>query len=156
MMMDGSAPVFLQQDAWSGMVYSGGWGRALGGVYDVTAPADGSLVASVGNGNAADVARAAAAAAAAQPAWEATAPAERARILSAAADILEQNGAELIPWIIRESGSIPPKAGIEIEHSAGFLRAAAAAAVEETRRVVPSLDGRDEEVIRVFRMASWA
>ncbi len=147
--MDGSAPVFLAQDAWSGMIFSSGWGHAKGGVYDVTAPADGSHVGKVGNGNAADVARAAAAAAAAQPAWEATAPATRAKILRDAADILEANREELIPWIIRETGSIFPKAAIEIEHSAGFLRAAADAATEETRRVVPSLDGRDEEVIRV-------
>lgn len=147
--MDGSTPIFLTQDAWEGKIFSGGWGSAAGGSYTVTAPADGSHVAEVGNGNRDDVARAAAAAAAAQPAWEATAPAERARILTATADILEANRDELIPWIIRETGSIFPKAAIEIEHSAGFLRAAAAAATEETRRLVPSLDGRDEEVIRV-------
>ena len=147
--MDGSTPVFLAQDSWAGMIFSSGWGRAAGGVYDVTAPADGSVVGSVGNDNKADVARAAATAAAAQPAWEATAPETRAKILNAAADALEQNREELIPWIIRESGSIYPKAAIEIEHSAGFLRAAAVAATEQTRRVVTSLDGRDEEVIRV-------
>ena len=147
--MDGSAPVFLAQESWAGMIFSSGWGRAAGGAYDVTAPADGSVVGSVGNGSAADVARAAAAAAAAQPAWEATAPQMRATILNAAAAALEENREELIPWIIRESGSIYPKAAIEIEHSAGFLRAAAEAATEQTRRVVTSLDGRDEEVIRV-------
>ena len=147
--MDGSAPVFLAQESWAGMIFSSGWGRAAGGAYDVTAPADGSVVGSVGNGTAADVARAAAAAAAAQPAWEATAPQMRATILNAAAAALEENREELIPWIIRESGSIYPKAAIEIEHSAGFLRAAAEAATEQTRRVVTSLDGRDEEVIRV-------
>lgn len=147
--MDGSAPVFLAQESWAGMIFSSGWGRAAGGAYDVTAPADGSVVGSVGNGTAADVARAAAAAAAAQPAWEAAAPQMRAQILNAAAAALEENREELIPWIIRESGSIYPKAAIEIEHSAGFLRAAAEAATEQTRRVVTSLDGRDEEVIRV-------
>ena len=147
--MDGSAPIFLEQGTWAGRIYSGGWGQAAGGVYDVTAPADGSLVGTVGNGNRADVARAAAAAAAAQPSWEATAPASRAAILTKAADVLEQNREELIPWIIRETGSIYPKAAIEVEHSAGFLRAAATAATEETRKVIASLDGRDEEVIRV-------
>lgn len=147
--MDGSAPNFLAHDAWAGMIFSGGWNRADGGVYDVTAPADGSMVASVGNGNKSDVARAAAAAAAAQPAWEATAPTERARIINAAADALVLHGEELIPWIIRESGSIHPKAAIEIEHSAGFMRAAAATGMEPTRRILESLDGRHEEVIRV-------
>jgi benzaldehyde dehydrogenase (NAD) len=147
--MDGSTPNFLGQDNWSGMIFSSGWSKAAGGTYDVTAPADGSVVASVGNGNAADVARAATAAAAAQPAWEATAATERARILNAAADALVKHGEELIPWIIRESGSIYPKAAIEIEHSAGFLRAAAAAAIEPAGRIIASLDGRQEEAIRV-------
>ncbi|MFN4154335.1 MAG: aldehyde dehydrogenase family protein [Paracoccaceae bacterium] len=147
--MDGAAQTFLAQETWSGRIFSGGWAVASGGTYEVTAPADGSFVASVGNGTGADVARAAAAAAAAQPGWEATPAAERARILNAAADALVRHGDELIPWIIRESGSIPPKAGIEIEHSAGFLRAAAAAAQEPVRRSVESLDGRAEELIRV-------
>jgi benzaldehyde dehydrogenase (NAD) len=147
--MDGTAPNFLAHDAWAGMIFSGGWAKALGGVYDVTAPADGSFVAQLGNGNKTDVARAAAAAAAAQPAWEASAPADRARILNAAADALEKHREELIPWIIRESGSIYPKAVIEIEHSASFMRAAAATGMEPTRRVIESHDGRQEQVIRV-------
>ena len=48
--MDGSASVFLAQDSWAGMIFSGGWGRAAGGVYDVTAPADGSFVGSLSGG----------------------------------------------------------------------------------------------------------
>ena len=147
--MDGTNHSFLGSDAWTGLIFSGGWAKAAGGVYDVTAPADGSFVASVGSGNAADVARAASAARAAQPAWEATPAQERARILNAAADVLVKHGEELIPWIIRESGSIYPKAAIEIEHSAGFLRAAAVAALEPSGRIIPSQDGRQEEAIRV-------
>lgn len=147
--MDGSAHTFLAIETWEGRIFSGGWAAAKGGASLVTAPADGSAVASVGSGSAEDVARAAAAARAAQPGWEATPAHERARILNKAADILEANGAELMPWIIRETGSIPPKAGIEIEHSAGFLRAAAAAAVEPAGRLIPSQDGRHEELLRV-------
>lgn len=147
--MDGSAQNFLALETWEGRIFSGGWATASGGTALITAPGDGSAVASVGSGSAQDVARAAAAARAAQPAWEATPAPERARILNAAADILQRNGEELMPWIIRETGSIPPKAGIEIEHSAGFLRAAAAAAVEPAGRLVPSQDGRHEELLRV-------
>ena len=147
--MDGSAQNFLALETWEGRIFSGGWATASGGTALITAPGDGSAVASVGSGSAQDVARAAAAARAAQPAWEATPAPERARILNAAADILQRNGDELMPWIIRETGSIPPKAGIEIEHSAGFLRAAAAAAVEPAGRLVPSQDGRHEELLRV-------
>ncbi len=149
--MDGTHVSFFDQELWAGKVYIGGWSAGAGGTDDVTAPADGALVGQVGKGTAEDVARAAAAAALAQPAWEATDTAERARILNAAADILQGNAEELIPWIIQESGSIPPKAGIEIEHSAGFLRAAAEAALEPQDLALASVDGRDasEELIRV-------
>jgi len=147
--MDGTGHSFLAEEAWSGKIYSGGWTVARGGSAAITAPADGSAVAQVGRGIAADVTVAAVAARTAQPAWAATPAHERARILNAAADILQANGDELLPWIIRETGSIPPKAGIEIEHSAGFLRAAAAAAVEPAGRLIPSLDGRHEELLRV-------
>jgi benzaldehyde dehydrogenase (NAD) len=147
--MDGSAHNFLETASWSGMIYSGGWAAASGGATDILAPADGSVIERIGKPTPADVNKASAAAAAAQPAWEATPPHQRAAILNKAADILEANGEELMPWIIRESGSIPPKAGIEIEHSAGFLRAAAVAAVEPAGRIIPSLDGRHEELLRV-------
>ncbi|MCB1357561.1 MAG: aldehyde dehydrogenase family protein [Maritimibacter sp.] len=147
--MDGDTHNFLDTPRWSGKVFVGGWTASSAGEVEVTAPADGRFVARVGKANADDVARAAAAAAAAQPGWEATPAHLRAALLNRAADILDANGDELIPWIIRETGSIPPKAGIEIEHSAGFLRAAAAAAVEPQGRIIPSLDGRHEELVRV-------
>lgn len=149
--MDGAQFSLLDTATWSGKIFTSGWRDATGGTDDVTAPADGSFVASVGRASPADLAAAAAAARAAQPAWEATAPEARAAILNKAADILQAHAEELIPWIIRESGSIPPKAGIEIEHSAGFLRAAAEAACEPQTQVLKSVDGRDaqEELIRV-------
>ncbi|WP_439138370.1 aldehyde dehydrogenase family protein [Roseicyclus sp.] len=149
--MDGAQFRLLDTATWSGKIFTSGWREATGGTDDVTAPADGSFVASVGRASPADLAAAAAAARAAQPAWEATAPDARAAILNKAADILQAHAEELIPWIIRESGSIPPKAGIEIEHSAGFLRAAAEAALEPQTQVLKSVDGRDaqEELIRV-------
>ncbi|MCW1934926.1 aldehyde dehydrogenase family protein [Pararhodobacter zhoushanensis] len=146
--MDGTPSSFLHESAWTGRIYSGGW-TSTGAETEVTAPADGAFVARVGKAGAQDLHRAAKAAAAAQPGWAATPPHLRAKILNAAADLLEANGPELMPWIIRETGSIPPKAGIEIEHSAGFLRAAAAAAVEPVSRILPSMDGRHEEAIRV-------
>lgn len=146
--MDGTPRSFLDESRWSGRIYSNGW-QDTGRASEVTAPADGAFVARVGVASAADLARAAAAAAEAQPAWAALPPDARAAILNKAAEILVANGDELLPWIIRETGSIPPKAGIEIEHSAGFLRAAAVAALAPAGRILPSLDGRHEEAIRV-------
>ncbi len=149
--MDGNHTSFLNEAAWSGKIFVGGWADAAGGTQAVSAPADGAHVGTIGKGTAADLSTAAAAAAQAQPAWEATDPSERAAILNKAADLLEANAEELIPWIIQESGSIPPKAGIEIEHSAGFLRAAAEAATQTPNAGLKSVDGREaeEELIRV-------
>lgn len=149
--MDGAQFHLLDTAAWSGKVFISGWREASGGVDDIKAPADGAVVAQIGRATPADLAAAAAAARKAQPAWERTAPSERAAILNKAADVLEAHSEELIPWIIRETGSIPPKAGIEIQHSAGFLRAAAEAALETHRHKLKSVDGRDaeEELIRV-------
>lgn len=147
--MDGTQHDFMAVGTWQGRIYSGGWVTGTGGAADVIAPGDGSTLASVGTGGPADVAAAARAARAAQPAWEATPAHKRAQILTAAAALLERHRDELMPWIIRETGSIPPKAAIEIEHSASFLRAAAAIATEPAGRILPSMDGRHEELLRV-------
>ncbi|PCH98545.1 MAG: benzaldehyde dehydrogenase [Rhodobacteraceae bacterium] len=147
--MDGSSILFLDDAIWGGKMYSGSWMATSAAAEDVTSPADGSFIGKIGKGTAADVTTAAAAARAAQPAWEATPASERAVILCKAADILEANGEELIPWIIRESGSTGAKAEIEVEDSAGFLRAAADATLEPTTQAIKSVGGRDEELIRV-------
>lgn len=142
---------FMDARNWRGKLYSGGWTEGGAGVACVTAPADGTEIATVGFATPADLARAAAAAADAQVGWAALPGAERAAVLRRAADLLEQHGEALCKWIVRESGSTPPKAGIEIEHGAAFLRSAADAATEDHHQILPSVDGRGarEEVIRV-------
>jgi benzaldehyde dehydrogenase (NAD) len=141
---------FIDADRWQGEAFIGQWRATLGGELRVTDPATDANLASVGMAAAGDVAAAAAAARAAQPAWAATLPAARATILNKAADLLEQNAEELIGWIMRESGSIQPKAGIEIEHGAAFLRHAAAAAIEPNGLMLPSMEpGRQNFARRV-------
>ncbi|RWA73386.1 MAG: aldehyde dehydrogenase family protein [Mesorhizobium sp.] len=141
---------FIDEARWTGKAFLGGWRETAGGLAEVRDPATDALVASIGIGGAVDIARAAAEARRAQLAWAATPPAERAAILNRAADILDHNGDELIGWIIRESGSIRPKAQIEIEHSCGFIRHAAAAAVEPNGIVLATMDpGRQNYARRV-------
>ena len=147
--MDAITPKFLDESVWSGKIFSGDWIDAGAGSVTLRAPADASAIAQIGMANATDLTAAATRAAAAQPGWEATPAIERARILNRAAECLEANRDELLGWIIRDSGSVPAKAGIEIEHSVGFLRMAAAAAVEPQGKIIPSLDGRHEELMRV-------
>ena len=148
--MNVQAHNFIDADRWQGKAFLGEWRSTKGGLLDVTDPATDVLLARVGLAGAADVAEAAVAARKAQVGWAAMLPSERAAILNKAADILEQNAEELIGWIMRESGSIQPKAGIEIEHGAGFLRHAAAAAIEPNGLMLPSMDaGRTNLAKRV-------
>src|SRR5215831_1754532 len=98
---------FLDEPAWRGKVYSGGWKQAAGGDAAVVEPATGAELGRTGIAGPADVAAAAAAAAAAQPAWAAVPYTERAAILRRAGDIWRANAAEIEQWDIRESGKIP-------------------------------------------------
>jgi len=143
-------PNFIDFARWQGKALLGSWQPTSSGVMEVRDPATDALLASVGVAGAADIARAAAAARAAQPGWAAMLATERAAILNKAAAILEENGPELIGWIMRESGSIQPKAGIEIEHGAAFVRHAAAAALEPNGVLLPTMDaGRTNYAKRV-------
>jgi benzaldehyde dehydrogenase (NAD) len=148
-MMNNQNQNFLDTERWQGRAFFADWQTTAAGVMDVTDPATGAVIASVGVGGAADIARAATEARAAQKTWAKTLPTERARILSKAADLLEQNGTELIPWIMRESGSIYPKASIEIEHGALFIRHAASLATAPMGMMIPSMDGRTNYAKRV-------
>ncbi|XUY29244.1 benzaldehyde dehydrogenase [Agrobacterium sp. rho-8.1] len=140
---------FLDSERWQGRALFGDWQTTAAGVMDVKDPATGAVIASVGVGGPSDIARAAAEARAAQKAWAKTLPTERARILSKAADLLEENRSELIPWIMRESGSIYPKAGIEIGDGALFIRHAANLATQPMGLLIPSIDERTSYAKRV-------
>ncbi|WP_196258066.1 benzaldehyde dehydrogenase [Pelagibacterium limicola] len=140
---------FIAVENWQGKILIGDWTASAGGTLEVRDPSTQAVVATVGVGGAADIRAAAKAAKGAQVAWAKTLPTERAKILNKAADILEQNGAELIPWIMRESGSIQPKAGIEIEHGALFLRHAATLATQPTGIMLAGFDNRTNYAKRV-------
>ncbi len=140
---------FLDAKRWTGMAYMADWQKTAAGVADVVDPATGGVIASVGMCGAEDIARAAKEAKEAQKAWAKTPGFERAKILNKAADLLEQNAGELIPWIMQESGSIQPKAGIEIEHGALFIRHGATLAVQPTGMMIPSMDERTNYAQRV-------
>lgn len=142
-------PSFLDAGRWHGRAFFADWRTTEGGVADVRDPATDVIIAAVGVGTRSDIARAAAEAKQAQKAWAKTLPTERARILNKAADILEANAAELIPWIMKESGSIQAKAGIEIEHGALFIRHAATLATQPMGLMLPTMDNRVNYARRV-------
>jgi benzaldehyde dehydrogenase (NAD) len=140
---------FIAVEKWQGKALFSDWLATSAGTAEVRDPSTDELLATVGIGGAADIARAAAEARAAQREWAKSLPTARATILNNAADLLERNGEELIPWIMKESGSIQPKAGIEIEHGALFIRHAATLATQPTGLMLPGFDNRTNYAKRV-------
>ena len=128
----------LDPSGWNGKLFSGGWVSPSGGQRAVVEPATGQELGRVGLADADDLARATAAAAKAQPAWAATSYEERARVLRRAGDLWEEHAAEVRDWLVREAGSIPPKADVEIHGAANECYEAAALPSHPYGRLLPT------------------
>lgn len=106
---------FLGTD-WHGRIFGAtGWIESAGGVYDVVEPATGETLAQLGTASADDVFAAATTAAAAQKEWAKRTPAERAAVLRTAGLLWAEHASEVSEWLVREAGSIPGKAALEIQ-----------------------------------------
>jgi benzaldehyde dehydrogenase (NAD) len=128
--------------SWHGTVFSDGWAKPDGGDAAVIAPATGEEIGRIGVASPADVARAAQSAAAAQEKWAATPYTERAKVLRRAGHLWEVHAAEVGEWLVREAGSIPPKAGVETGTAAQECYEAAALASHSLGEVLPSAQPR--------------
>jgi benzaldehyde dehydrogenase (NAD) len=104
----------LEKSAWQGKIFSNGWVFGSGGEYPVTEPATGGVLGALGAATPKDVAAAGKKAAEAQKGWAATSYEQRAAVLRKAGDLWARHADEVTTWIIRETGSIPPKANFEI------------------------------------------
>jgi succinate-semialdehyde dehydrogenase/glutarate-semialdehyde dehydrogenase len=89
---------------------------------DVINPADGTVLGSVGYGDADDATRAADAAAAAFPSWAATTARSRADLLRAVADDLVTRADDIGALLARESGKRLPEGVAEIRFAAEYFR----------------------------------
>ena len=98
-----------------------------------TSPFDGSTLAVISQATRDDVDEAYATAKAAQAAWAASAPAERAAIMARMVEVMDARQGEIIDWLIRESGSTVIKSHVEfgaartivaesIKYAEGFAR----------------------------------
>ncbi|MDZ5649840.1 aldehyde dehydrogenase family protein [Nitrospirillum sp. BR 11828] len=140
----------MMDGPWSGRLYTGAWTPALaGGVIDVAEPATGRPLIAVGRAEPADVRAAARVAAAAQADWAARGGEARAQVLEAAARALTDMGEVVSRWLMRESGSSAPKAAVEGQHAVGFVRHAAAMALEPGGRILASTPARTSVAERV-------
>lgn len=132
----------LDPALWSDKIFIDGWVTGNGGSRDVVSPATGEKLGSLGLASVADVTRAATAAAAAQKQWAATTPDERAAVLRKAGELWETHAAEVQEWLIKEAGSIPPKAGLETHIAANECFEASALPTHPLGSVLPSNEAR--------------
>ncbi|MDJ0355383.1 benzaldehyde dehydrogenase [Paenarthrobacter sp. PH39-S1] len=133
---------FLDSSRWDSKIYVDGWREATGGTQDVLEPATGAVLGHVGVASAADVRRAATRAAQAQPDWAARRPEERAAVLRRAGQLWEDHAGEIQGWIIRESGGIEAKAGLETHTAANECYEAAALPSHPAGEVLTSNEDR--------------
>src|ERR1700761_8846647 len=103
----------MDESAWRGRIFLGGWTAGGGGGTAVTEPGTGKELGRVGLATPGDVARAAQVATAAQVSWAARPHTERQAILRRAGDLWLAAAAEIEPWGIREMGKIPPAMQVE-------------------------------------------
>jgi benzaldehyde dehydrogenase (NAD) len=108
----------------------------------VSEPGNGKSLFSLRMADAADVADAAGRARAAQTGWFAMTYDERARVLRKAADLMEANADLYLQWIVRETGSVPAKAGFETSLAVKAFREAAAMPSQPQGLILPSDPGK--------------
>ena len=133
----------LNPAAWDGRIHvNGQWLQPQGGTRDVTEPATGERLTTTGVADAADMTQAIAGAAAAQPAWAALPPRDRAAVFHRAAAILQQHFDELAMAVTRETGAILPKGQHEIREAITLCQIAAGLPLAAQGQVLPSVPGR--------------
>ena len=129
----------LDPATWSGCIFDGGWRPGAAGDAAVVEPATGDELGRTGLAGADDVARSACRAAEAQREWAAAPFEERAAILRRAGDLWERQAADVEWWLIREAGSIPPKAAVETHAAAQECYEAAALSSHALGEILPTV-----------------
>ena len=100
--------------AFGDLVIDGHWRPgASGHAMPVPSPWTGGPIATVFGATTGDVDQAYEGAARTQPGWAATLPGVRAEVFRRAGRIMEEREAEIVDWLVRESGSTTAKARIE-------------------------------------------
>ncbi|CAG4912022.1 benzaldehyde dehydrogenase [Paraburkholderia saeva] len=136
---------------WHGKLFGGTEGTlySSGEVADVVEPATGEVLTRVGMANAAAMEAACCSAALAQEAWGALPPRERSAVFRRAALWMEQHTDDLARYIARESGSVLPKATLEVHEAINLLNIASGLPLQPPGLVLPSSGGRHSYARRV-------
>ena len=128
----------LDTSAFEGRIFTGTWEDGGGEPIVVRNPSDDAELASIGSASVEQVRRAAHRAEEAQRQWYGLRPSERAAVLRRAGQVIEENHDELADWVIRETGGIPAKTGLEVGNSAAECFEAAALPTHPHGQWLPS------------------
>ena len=131
----------LTPEHWQGRVFDGTW-TPLSATSDVVEPATGRHLGAVGLANAADIGRSAAVARKSQEAWFDAPYETRAGVLRDAARVAAAHSREIVDLLVREAGSIGPKAQFEVGTTIKALVEAGAMPSQASGQVLPSERGR--------------
>ena len=132
----------LADGRWAEKIYVGEWVAGGDTAREVVEPATGAVLGAVGMASEEDVALAARQAAQAQREWARTTPEQRATIMRRAGELWEAHSEELRSWIVRESGSVPAKADIELHAAAAECYEAAGLPTHPAGEVLASNEDR--------------
>ncbi|MDT2760521.1 aldehyde dehydrogenase family protein [Enterococcus xiangfangensis] len=84
----------------------------------------------------------------AQKEWIAKTPQERRQVIKKAADLIEEQQAEIMEWLVKEGGATKIKAGLEINLAKGITEEAASFPLRIESRILPTSTGEESFVMR--------
>lgn len=118
-------------------------------VLTVSNPFDDTVLTTIRQASVADLDDAYKAAEAAQKAWAAQPPVARREVIMRAAQILEERRAEIVDWLVKESGSTVGKAQVEVTFAAGITLEASSFPTRVHGRIMDSnTPGKEYRVYR--------
>lgn len=132
---------FLNPDIWSGKIYNGTWVEA-NSTKVILEPATGDEVGIFGVVDPSDVTAIANKASIAQSKWANTGYDDRAGLLRKTALLAEDNFTEIVEMIMRESGSIRPKAEFELSITIKALHLASSMPSQSQGLILPADGGK--------------
>ena len=131
----------LATEVWDKKLFNGTWQPAES-TYRVIEVATGELLGEIGYASAEDVVVAAQQAKKAQKKWWSSSYKERQQVFEKAVQLLSENQAEVIDWLVKESGSIQLKAGFEVSITIQVLKNCIGLPAADQGTLLPTETGR--------------
>lgn len=131
----------LTKEIWDKKLFNGSWQLAQQ-AYQVVEVATGQGLGEIGNANAQDVVDAAQQAKSAQQIWWALSYQERQAVFERAAALLTEHQADVIEWLVKESGSLQLKAGFEVSIAIQVLKHCIGLPAMDQGTVLPTQNGK--------------